>query len=37
MQSSLQIVPGFVDEYLHVPDCTLRQGLGTHSEGFLLC
>jgi len=31
------LVPGSVDKYLHVPDCTLQQSLDTHSEGFLLC
>ncbi len=30
------LVPGFVDNYLPVPDCTLQKSLGTHSEGFLL-
>ena len=31
------LVPGYVDKYLHVPDCTLEQSLGTNAEGFLLC
>ncbi len=31
------LVPGSVDKYLPVPDCTLQQSLNTHSEGFLLC
>ncbi len=31
------LVPGSVDKYLPVPDCTLQQSLDTHSEGFLLC
>ena len=31
------LVPGSVDKYLHVPECTLQQSLDTHSEGFLLC
>ena len=31
------LVPGSVDKYLHVPDCTLQQSLDTHAEGFLLC
>ena len=31
------LVPGSVDKYLHVPECTLQQRLDTHSEGFLLC
>ncbi len=31
------LVPGSVDKYLPVPDCTLRKSLDTHSEGFLLC
>ncbi len=31
------LVPGSVDRYLPVPDCTLQQSLDTHSEGFLLC
>ena len=30
-------VPGSVDKYLHVPDCTFQQSLDTHAEGFLLC
>ena len=31
------LVPGSVDNYLHVPDCTRQQSLDTHSEGCLLC
>ncbi len=31
------LVPGSVDNYLPVPDCTLQKSLDTHSEGFLLC
>jgi len=31
------LVPGSVDKYLPVPDCTLQKSLDTHSEGFLLC
>ncbi len=31
------LVPGSVDKYLPVPDCTLQESLDTHSEGFLLC
>jgi len=31
------LVPGSVDKYLPVPDCTLQKSLITHSEGFLLC
>ncbi len=31
------LVPDSVDQYLHVPDCTLQQSLDTHSEGLLLC
>ena len=30
-------VPGVVDNYLPVPNCTLQKSLGTHSEGSLLC
>ena len=30
------LVPGSVDKYLHVPDCTLQQSLDSRSEGFLL-
>ncbi len=31
------LVPGSVDNYMPVPDCTLQKSLDTHSEGFLLC
>ena len=31
------LVPGSVDKYLPVRDCTLQKSLDTHSEGFLLC
>ncbi len=31
------LVPGSVDRYLHVPECTLQRSLDTHSKGFLLC
>jgi len=29
-------VPGSVDQYLPVPDCTLQKSLETHFEAFLL-
>ncbi|DBA86608.1 TPA: hypothetical protein ACH3X1_005077 [Trebouxia sp. C0004] len=31
------LVPGSVDKYLHVLECTGQQSLDTHSEGFLSC
>ena len=30
-------VPGSVDKYLPVPDCTPQKSLDIHSEGFSLC